>query len=123
MPDTQISEAPAIFRGMLRDVVACSDFDEVCRLLGLVPASPEVDRIEHYQSHMRIEKLNQVADEVFARTDIAADMLVRLTRLNREVDDDEDDEDERAMYAVISRTAVGAVLGHLLDQGILEVKR
>lgn len=125
MPDTEISEAPAIFRGMLRDVVACSDYHEVCRMLGLVPAGPEVDQVEHYKSHMRIEEFNTVADEVFPHADIAADMLYRLVRLNRDGEDDEIDEDdsERAMFTVVSRTAVATVIGHLLEKGTLGVSR
>ncbi|WP_369042204.1 hypothetical protein [Streptomyces sp. Midd1] len=119
MPDTEISEAPAILRGMLRDVVACSEYDELCRRLGLVPAGPEVDRIEHYNSHMRIERFNEVAHEVFAHADIAAEMLCKLSRLTR--DDDEDDDAERAMYSVVSRAAVATVIGHLLEKGTLGV--
>lgn len=118
---TQISEAPAIFRGMLRDVVACSDYDEVCRMLGMVPAGPDVDRIEHYQSHMRIEEFNKVADEVLPHADIAGDVLYRLVRLNR--DEDDEDETERTMFAVLSRTAVATVIGHLLEKGTLGVMR
>ncbi|AZM47780.1 hypothetical protein DMB38_20095 [Streptomyces sp. WAC 06738] len=123
MPDTEI-QAPAIFRGMLRDVVACGDYHEVCRMLGLVPAGPDVDQIEHYKSHMRIEEVNTVAPEVFAHADIAADLLYRLVRLNRDGDEPEDEDDpERAMFAVISRTAVATVVGHLLENGTLGVSR
>lgn len=126
MPDTEISEAPAIFRGMLRDIVACGDYHEVCRMLGLVPAGPDVDQIEHYKSHMRIEEFNKVAREVFPHADIAADLLYRLVRLNRDGHEDtEDDEDdpERMMFAVVSRTAVATVIGHLLEKGTLGVSR
>ncbi|MFV0135466.1 hypothetical protein ACLGIH_19980 [Streptomyces sp. HMX87] len=115
-------EAPAILRGMLRDVVACSDYHTVCEMLGMVPAGPDVDEIEHYKSHMRIEAFNQVADEVFPHADIAADMLYRLVRLNRDDEDDEDDS-EHAMFTVVSRTAVAIVIGHLLENGTLGVKR
>lgn len=120
---TQIPEAPAILRGMLRDIVACSDYDEVCRKLGMVPAGPDVDRQEHLQSHMRIEELNRVADEVFAHADIAADVLYQLVRLNRECDHEEEDEAEAAMFAVVSRTAAATVITHLLENGTLGVMR
>ncbi|MEU1552116.1 hypothetical protein ABZ517_05265 [Streptomyces scabiei] len=120
MPDTEL-QAPAIFRGMLRDVVACRDYHEVCRMLGLVPASPDVDQIEHYKSHMRIEEFNRVAGEVFSHADIAADLLYRLARLNR--DDDEEDDSERDMFTAVSRTAAATVIGHLLESGTLGVSR
>jgi hypothetical protein len=120
---TQISEAPAILRGMLRDVVACSDYDTVCRMLGMVPAGPDVDRIEHYKSHERIEEFNRVADDVFAHADIAAELLYKLVRLNRDEDDDEEDDSEHAMFTVVSRTAVATVIGHLLEKGTLGVLR
>lgn len=118
---TQI-EAPAILRGMLRDVVACSDYHAVCEMLGMVPAGPDVDEIEHYKSHARIEAFNKVARDVFTHADIAAEMLYRLVRLNRDDEDDEDDS-ERAMFAVVSRTAVATVIGHLIEKGTLGVKR
>jgi hypothetical protein len=110
---------------MLRDVVACSDYHEVCRMLGMVPAGPDVDQIEHYKSHMRIEEFNTVAGPVFTYADIAADVLYRLVRLNRDDEDDEADEDdpERAMFTVLSRTAAATVIGHLLENGTLGVTR
>ncbi|WP_329272018.1 hypothetical protein [Streptomyces sp. NBC_01451] len=110
---------------MLRDVVPCRDYHEVCRMLGLVPAGPEVDQVEHYQSHMRIEAFNRVAEEVFPHADIAADMLYRLACLNRDGEDCEIDEDdpERDMFTAVSRTAVAAVIGHLLEKGTLGVSR
>ncbi|MGW3153686.1 hypothetical protein [Streptomyces sp. NPDC001089] len=117
---TQISEAPAILRGMLRDIVACSDYAEVCQMLGMVPAGPEVDWMEHQQSHTRTQQLNRVVDEVFAHADIAADLLHQLVRLNR-CDCDDEDGTEQAMFTVISRTAAATVLGYLIENGTLEV--
>jgi len=122
MPDTM--EALAISRGMLRDIVACGDYHEVCRMLGLVPAGPDVDAVEHYKSHMRIEEVLKVGPEMFSHADIAADLLFRLVRLNRgDEEEDDGDEAERTMFAVISRTAVATVLGHLLENGALGVSR
>lgn len=119
MPDTQISEAPAIFRGMLRDIVACRDYAEVCRMLNLVPASTEVDLIEHHKSHARIRGLDPVADEALTHAEIAAEVLYRLTHMHDH--DQDDDGSERAMFRVVSRTTVAMVLGHLIEQGLLEV--
>lgn len=123
MPDTETSEVPAIFRGMLRDVIECGAYPEVCRRLGLVPAGPDVDRIEHYKSHMRIDEFGEVAGVVFCHADIAADLLYRLARLNRNGDEDTEEADdiERQMFTAVSRTAAATVIGHLLEKGVLEV--
>ncbi|MET7631730.1 hypothetical protein ABZS53_14940 [Streptomyces sp. NPDC005499] len=118
MPDIE-TEAPAIFRGMLRDVVACSDYAEVCRLLELVPAGPDVDEIEHYQSHVRIEEFLPVAQETLSHADVAANVLYRLTRLGEAAE--EDDERARAMFLFVTRTACTAVIAHLLQNGTLEI--
>ncbi|MGW3860271.1 hypothetical protein ACWEDZ_02135 [Streptomyces sp. NPDC005047] len=126
MPDIETT-APALFRGMLRDVVACHDYHQVCRLLGLVPAGPDVDEIEHRQSHNRIEEFSQVGQEALAHADIAAEVLFRLMHINcedpedPEDDEDEDDERARAMYHLVSRTAVATVLAHLLENRTLGV--
>ncbi|MET9360352.1 hypothetical protein ABZX93_05535 [Streptomyces sp. NPDC006632] len=118
MPDIE-TEAPAIFRGMLRDVVACSDYAEVCRLLGLVPAGPDVDEIEHYQSHVRIEEFMPVAAEVLSHADVAASVLYRLTHMGECEEDG--DERSRAMFHFVTRSACTAVISHLLQKGILEI--
>ncbi|WP_274032493.1 hypothetical protein [Streptomyces sp. MMBL 11-1] len=119
MPDIELEEAPALFRGMLRDIVACSDYQEVCRKLGLVPASPDVDRIEHLLSHTRIEEFNRLATDAFRHADVAALVLYRLSRIHDE--DDADSEVERQMFQAISRTAVATVVAHLLEKGRLGV--
>ncbi|MEU9050192.1 hypothetical protein AB0D37_07265 [Streptomyces sp. NPDC048384] len=118
MPDIETS-APALFRGMLRDIVACSDFDEVCLLLGLVPAGPDVDKVEHLHSHDRIERFLPVAAEALWHADVAANVLCRLTHLR---DGGQDiDEHTKAMFLFVSRTASTAVIAHLLENGTLEI--
>jgi hypothetical protein len=121
MSEIEITEGPAIFRGMLRDIVACDDYPEVCRKLGLVPAGPDVDSIEHYKSHERIDEFNKVADEAFPHAEIAADLLYRLVRLGNP--EAVDDDCERVMFTVVSRTAVATVNSHLLEKGTLGVLR
>ncbi|MGW1180114.1 hypothetical protein ACWD7Y_04260 [Streptomyces drozdowiczii] len=119
MPDIETS-APALFRGMLRDIVACSDYDEVCLLLGLVPAGPDVDEIEHLQSHSRIAQFIPVARQALDHADVAANVLCRLTHLNA---DGEETTDERAlaMFLFVARAASTAVISHLLESGTLEI--
>ncbi|MFD9815104.1 hypothetical protein [Streptomyces sp. NPDC059080] len=117
MPDIE-TEAPAIFRGMLRDVVACSDYDEVCQMLDLVPAGPEVDEVEHLQSHTRIEQFMPIAREALSHADVAAQVLYQLTRLGEE---EEGDERSRAMFHFVTRIACTAVICHLLQNGTLEI--
>ncbi|MEV7902197.1 hypothetical protein [Streptomyces anulatus] len=121
MYDTETNEVPALFRGMLRDIVACRDYREVCRKLGLVPASPDVDRREHYQSHARMEGFDVMADDVFLHADVAGQVLYRLSRVHQ-ADDDGDHEIERQVFQAISRTAVATVIAHLLEQGRLGVR-
>lgn len=118
MVPIETDETPALFRGMLRDIVACSDYHEVCRLLGLVPAGPDVDEVEHRQSHCRLGEFHQVADEALSHADIAADVLYRLTHINQR---GPEDDRSRQMFQLVARTAVGTVLAHLLEKGHLGV--
>ncbi|MEU3979603.1 hypothetical protein AB0465_18070 [Streptomyces griseoviridis] len=118
MPDIETS-APAVFRGMLRDIVACRDFDEVCLMLGLVPAGPDVDEVEHIQSHQRIEQFMPVAYEALSHADVAANVLCRLTHLSG--DGRDIDERSMAMFNFVSRTACTAVISHLLENGTLKI--
>ena len=118
MPDIE-SEAPAIFRQMLRDIVACSDFDEVCLLLGMVPAGPDVDEVEHLHSHTRIERFLAVAAETLSHADVAANVLYRLTHLSEA--GQQIDERSKAMFHFVTRTACTAVIAHLLEKGTLEI--
>ena len=120
MPDIETSEAPAVFRGMLRDIVACQDYAQVCRMLGLVPAGPDVDEIEHHQSHERIEEFGRVSKDALSHASVAAEVLFRLTHLG-DVEAEEADEKGRAMFHLVSRTATAAVIAHLLENGTLGV--
>ncbi|MFE5853233.1 hypothetical protein ACFQ61_08425 [Streptomyces sp. NPDC056500] len=119
MPKTEMQ---GVFRGMLRDVVECSEFASVCRQLGLVPAGPDVDEIEHYQSHIRLQGFSSVAAETISHADIAAEVILQLTRMDAHGDqDDEESERTRLSYTLITRTACTAVISHLLHQGILRI--
>ncbi|MFH9731903.1 hypothetical protein [Streptomyces sp. NPDC017260] len=120
MAPIETAEAPALFRGMLRDIVACDDYAEVCRLLDLVPAGPDVDEIEHRQSHYRLEEFHQVSDEALSHADVAAEVLYRLTHINQCAPSCEDDQ-QRQMFHLVSRTAVTTVVAHLLEKGHLGV--
>ncbi|MFC9505375.1 hypothetical protein [Streptomyces sp. NPDC057002] len=117
------TSAPVLFRGMLRDIVACHDYHEVCRLLGLVPAGPDVEDIEHRQSHMRIDQFGEVADEALSHADVAAEVIYKLTHIFSDEEEDEDCARARAMYHLVSRTAVATVVAHLLENGTLGVER
>ncbi|MEU1816061.1 hypothetical protein ABZ543_12820 [Streptomyces roseifaciens] len=108
---------PAVFRGMLRDIVACADYPQVCQRLGLVPASDDVDRMEHYQSHQRLIDYLDVAEPAICHAAVAADVLYSLTHL---ADGDSDDA-ERELFHFIARSATSAVIAHLLHIGVLAV--
>ncbi|NIY68025.1 hypothetical protein [Streptomyces malaysiensis] len=118
MPDLK-TEAPAIFRGMLRDIIACPDYTDVCQILGLVPAGPEVDEAEHQQSHVRIEEFLPVAEDALVHADVLAEVLFQLTHMGE--CDTEDSADGRLMFRFVSRTAVSTVISHLLQKGALEI--
>ena len=120
MPDIETEEVPALFRGMLRDIVACRDYHEVCRLMGLVPAGPDVDEIEHRQSHYRLSEFRQVSDEALAHADIAAQVLYRLVHIGDGPDAPADERGQH-MYQLVARTAVSTVVAHLLEKGHLGV--
>ncbi|MEW1922293.1 hypothetical protein [Streptomyces sp. NPDC088360] len=118
MPDIETT-APAVFRGMLRDIIACRDYDEVCQILGLVPAGPDVDEVEHLQSHTRIEQFLPVAVEALTHADVAAEVLYHLTHLSE--CEQEPDERSQAMFTFVARTACTIVISHLLENGTLEI--
>lgn len=118
---TNTEEVPALFRGMLRDIVACSDYQEVCRLLNLVPAGPDVDEIEHQQSHYRLGEFGQVSQEALVHADVAAEVLYKLMHLGKETPQDPDDDRSRQMFHLIARTSVSTVVAHLLEKGHLGV--
>ncbi|MEV6310017.1 hypothetical protein AB0M10_15630 [Streptomyces sp. NPDC051840] len=116
MPDIK-AESPAILRGMLRDIVACSDYDEVCQTLGLIPASPEVEKAEHHQSHVRVRRYLPAAGATLGHADVAADLLYQLTQPDQDGREDE----RRAMFRFVCRTACTAVIAQLLHKNILEI--
>lgn len=111
--------APVVFRGMLRDIVACDDFSDACRMLGLIPSSPDVDEVEHLQSHQRLELFGDVADEALAHAEIAGDVLYRVICAHHDCAGHS--EQAKAMYQFICRTAVATVTAHLLEDGTLAV--
>lgn len=111
-------DTPVVFRGMLRDVVRCSDYNEVCRMLGLVPSGPDVDYLEHYAKHERVHDFSYVGTTAIRYADVAAEVVYKLMHAG---DDKEPNPKAHAMFQFVSRTAVATVISHLIENGTLEI--
>lgn len=111
------SNIPAIFRGMLRDVVHCSEYEQTCKRMGMVPASPEVDHLEHRNSHARIRDYAEIEDGANTYADLAAEVVLHLAYN----EDDEAFEDIRDTYHHLARIVSAEVVSHLLEDGTLQI--
>lgn len=103
---------------MLRDLIECNQHAEVCRRIGLVPPSADVDEIEHMASHERAEVIDPILEETFDAADIAAEVILRIGTLNwTELPNEAD----IAQTKSIARATCVAVLCYLAEAGLVEV--
>jgi hypothetical protein len=102
-------------REMLRDMVHCHDFPELSQRLGFVPASEDVEEIEHRESHFRCEALFPILPDIFHAATEAGALLSAMSEENTpEYCEENVDAARRVCVAVIAR---------LVDDGALEVTR
>lgn len=99
-------------REILRDMVDCKDFHELAERLGFVPASGEVEEMEHRESHLRCDALAPVMHDLLMAASVAGALLTDLAEGTPEAC-------ESTMGAA-HRVAL-AVVAHLVDRGLLEV--
>lgn len=105
---------------MLRDLVECDKHAEVCRKVGLVPPSPDVDEIEHMASHERAETIDPILEEMFDAADIAAEVILKIGTLNWV---EAPNAVDIAQTKSIARAACVAVLCYLAEAGLVEVAK
>lgn len=99
-------------RGMLRDMVHCQDFPEISARLGFIPASDDVEDVEHRESHFRCEALLPIVPDILHAATDAGELLNALSDGTPETCEDTVDAARRVSIAVIAR---------LVDSGALEV--
>lgn len=105
-------------RNILRDLVPCDDFRNISSQLGFIPASSDVDYVEHVQSHMRREKVIPLTPLIAQLSDDAAQMMAGVQSVVHEPVCEE----QLGHYLAISRGAAFSVITQLVDHGYLEVK-
>jgi len=107
-----------VARNMLRDLTPCDDFDETARRVGFIPASSDVDQIEHHQSHIRCSAVEPLSE-------VIADLSTTCGRLTAALctPDDSGPLPEEAVdhFVKVSHFAAFAVIMQLVDHGYLKV--
>lgn len=104
-----------VYRSMVRNLVACAEFEQWCQTLNLVPASEEVDEWEHRQSHSRINAVQSIQTEMAEVAALAG--LVAHGLFDGACEDGSHSE----LYQHIAVAAVQAAVIRLVDQGKLKV--
>lgn len=114
------SEAPQtrrIARNMLRDLLPCSDFDDVSRQLGFTPASDEVEYLEHVTCHRRREAIEPLMPLIAQLATGAAQVIAGIEGATR----GPLHPDQVGVYEAVSRGAAFSVIAQLMDHGYIGV--
>jgi hypothetical protein len=108
----------SVARNMLRDLLPCPEFGHVAEALGYVPASMEVERAEHVQSHMRRDRIEPIAPVIVA---VASD-AGRLAHSLAELSFPDLPLEAVEGYQNLARVSALAVISQLVDHGYLKVQ-
>jgi hypothetical protein len=121
-PNVQIISPQMLAKRVLWDVVPCSMATDVSKLLGLPPASEDVEEMEHQESHRRLVAASMVAPFVQAMAQDAAQSVVAALSLSEfnEIDDQERLEAAARLFPMLFQTAY-AIIGNLMDVGLLHL--
>jgi hypothetical protein len=87
---------------------------------GLIPASPDVDRMEHIHSIKSLQALAPILSEIVLTTELASDVVTDASVVALVVDEDDAQMERHKNRAVITQSAIG-VLALLLDKGIIQI--
>lgn len=112
----------AVSASMLRDIVACRDYPAFCAALALVPPGPDVEALEHRQSHRRLARVEPIAERLAVLGSLAGDVMYAVGRVSSPGcgNEDEDAERRRSCRAFAHAVSV-VVISSLADSGHLEV--
>jgi len=115
--DSGASQTRRIARNMLRDLVPCADFDDVSRRLGFIPASDDVEYVEHVTCHRRRETVEPLMPLIAQLATGAAQVIAGVEGATRGPVSPE----QIGVYEAVSRGAAYCVITQLVDHGYLGV--
>lgn len=110
-------EDNVIARNMLRDILPCDEFDAMSRQIGFIPSSPEVNHVEHVQSHLRCEALEPVGGLIGRLASNAGHLAAAMAGCTNSPFAEE----AVAAYVNMANFASFAVISQLVDLGYLKV--
>lgn len=115
--DPDASQTRRIARNMLRDLVPCSDFADVSRQLGFIPASDDVEYVEHVTCHRRRDTIEPLLPLIAQLATGAAQVIAGIESAARGPVHPE----QVGAYEAVSRGAAYSVISQLIDHGYLGV--
>lgn len=122
MHEEPISIDDLVKRRMVWDATPCSSAREMIRKVGLVPSSEAGYRVEHRASHVRINRLIPIEDELILYSGCAGEILGRAILENQGIEVGEGLSDpDLQHYIKVVHAGVVAVLANLVDEGIVSL--
>lgn len=110
-----------IKRALAWDILPCAVAPNSMKGLGLLPGSDGGDDLEHYKSHIRLNRIVPINDIVKVYSGLAGEVIGRsiLEHQGREIEDDDDPKLKH--YRDTVTACVQAVIANLIEAEILHM--
>ncbi len=87
---------------------------------GLVPASPDVSKMEHKHSVDSLMALSPILAEIVLTSELASDVVTDASVVAQIVDEDDSQDTRNRNRVLVTHSAIG-VLALLLDKGVIQI--
>lgn len=123
-PEYQVLTMDMLAKRLLWDVVPCAMAEDVRDYLGYAPTSPDVEDMEHKQSHQRLAKVGPIVPflEQMARMvtpAVVSAMILGSDDQEHTTESDRNDAVEKLSPVVFASTL--AILSELMDMGLVHL--
>ncbi|MDX3260728.1 hypothetical protein PV336_16025 [Streptomyces sp. MI02-2A] len=120
-PKVDIYTPQMLTKRLLWDMVPCSQVASFLPLMNLVPDSEDVSEMEHRASHERIQRVVPLKDMLDVMTPLVSGITASVMLVNSGIKADEESAIAlQRSHAMVVQRALVAVLGNLLEMGIIE---
>ena len=105
-------------RKLVHDLTPCDRVDHFMEVLGMVPASPEVEDMEHRGSHIRLNRIGAIDAVMGQVSALAGDIAARCMLEHQGIDSTVEMVDP---YMRVAMATTQSVVANLLEMGLIHL--
>lgn len=116
--DSHVDTIPYLKKKLVHDILPCDDWRRFMAGNGLIPASEDVETMEHAASHMRLNQLTPIISSIRTLSSLAGEVVGRSI-----LEDQGMGSDERALesYRKVAMVSADVVIANLIEMNLIHI--